>query len=92
MPAPRDLEQAVAIVVQLQTWIEDRDGLSSIPQAHLVWSVNTLDVLIGDVVVYSDEDLDGFSFEACRDAFLEQIYEFGPFANEVAELSNREVE
>ena len=54
------LQRASEVVDQLQKWLEDREGLSTIPIANLTAGGFTLEVAVGDVCVWSC-DTDGNS-------------------------------
>jgi len=78
------LERACRVVEQLQEWIEDRDGLSIVPQASLECSVGglgTLRVWIGNVIVWDSDDsgIDELTFVSCRDVWLEELSAYSPF-------------
>ncbi len=78
------LERACRVVEQLQEWIEDRDGLSIIPQANLECSsggLGTLRVRIGDTIVwdFGAFDVDDLTFVNCRDVWLEELFAYSPF-------------
>lgn len=82
MPVPSYLEEACQIVHQLQEWIEDREWLSEIPQANLAYSVHTLQISIGDVVVYCDQVGGEMTLEECKREFLKYVDGLRPFVTE----------
>lgn len=71
------------IVIQLQDWIEDRDRLSSIPTAHLIWSCSQYQIRIGKCVVFDNTGDVEPSFEECKREYLEGISELLPFVKEL---------
>lgn len=80
-PSKITCRQAAEVVEQLQKWIEDRDGLSTTPIAHLIWSTSDLEINIGAVTVWcSDEDDESdMTFEFCRKRFLDDMRNILPF-------------
>lgn len=82
------LARGTRIVRQLQAWIQDRDGLSGIPVAHLQWAAGarpgSLAIHIGDICLWTSErdGDDEFTFEYCRDEFLAEIESYRPFLDE----------
>ncbi len=79
-----EVVHAMQIVRQLQEWINDRDGLSEIPVAHFTWSLDTLEICIGDVLVYSDQEppSDGMSYQSCKEEWLNHVRSLLPFVEE----------
>ena len=76
---------AYEIVQGLQQWAEDRDGLSSVPMARMVYSTSVLEIHLGDICVFSSE-VDywtDFSIESCKSQFLCAIDELRPFFDEL---------
>ena len=79
-------KEAIDIVDQLQTWIEDRDGLSEIPHAWVTATAYSLSVGIGpwtlwdDADGYSDEhDEEELSVDGCIKAFTAAVEALIPF-------------
>jgi len=92
-----EISIAMEIVYQLQEWIEDRDELSSCPIAHITWTANgMLEIGIGDVGGWSSEvdSEEDMTLKYCKDAWLEHISSFQPFAAEALEkhLNDNKVE
>lgn len=80
MNIPIRLIQAIEIVERLQEWIEDRDGLSTVPHAGLYWSPYTMQITIGDVCVFdSEHDPDALSVDECKREWLEHVDLLKPF-------------
>lgn len=73
--------EAARIVSQLQSWIENRDGLSTTPIAHLIWDVDSCEIRIGPTVVWcSEENEDSeLTFAFCRDSYLANLMMLLPF-------------
>jgi len=84
------------LVDKLQEWVEDRDGMSIVPEAWFTYSAHTKQVGIGRFTLwdsetgYSDEhDEDGVSLEGCKKAFLAEVQELCPFLSEMYDQVSR---
>lgn len=77
---PSELEQAVEIVGQLQDWIDNFEGLSVVPIANVCWSPSSMQICVGDHVVYWCQEDDELTLENCKAAWLEHVNSLLPFA------------
>lgn len=77
------LIEATAIIDQLQAWIENHEGLSETPIAHLSAHANgdALEILIGDWCLWSDQcdSSDDMTFEYCQEEFFKRLDSLMPF-------------
>ena len=81
----KDLKEAANIVEKLQVWIEDRDNLSVCPIASLSWSTVSLQIMVGDAVVYDGNSSgeENLTLEMCKREWIEHIRDMHiPFAVE----------
>jgi hypothetical protein len=84
------LKAAVDIVENLQDWIEDRDGLSTVPHAWVTYTpAYEIAIGVGEAIVWTTEcgycngqDDTSLSYRGCKLAFLSTITDLKPFFSE----------
>ncbi len=85
-----ELDRAIAIVDQLQEWIESTDGLSVVPQAGLTYTQTTLSVFIGEVTVWDDQSREcELELEAFKKEYRDYVANFTRIARETAEIMRK---
>jgi len=80
----------VNMVRRLQEWVEDRDGLATVPLVRLVYTEYGSEISIGDCVVFGeDDDFEDLTVELCTTRFIEYVERFRPFLSEDSPEENQ---
>lgn len=76
-----EIREAVEIVEKLQEWIDSLGIAADEIRANFSWSQETIQISIGDRVLYCDQasSYDDFTFEACKRFWLEYVNSLKPF-------------
>jgi hypothetical protein len=72
---------------RLDLWIEEHEGLSSVPQATFSYAPNGAEsISIGGLTVWCSEDIGTPTFKWCRNEFLRHVKSYQPFWAEAADV------